>query len=320
MSTPKVKIVLPKPYGFCSGVKRALRLVQNAKRKAGSTPIITFGELIHNPQVLSELKKENIVSVRSLKELANYAGKNKPLVVIRSHGCVPEIKEAIRKMGFKIIDATCPTVSRVSKYAQQLYKEGYFVIVIGNKDHPEVKGILGHVPDKTQIAVYNSKIPKLLRNKIKKIALLAQTTITKEEFLGAITRFNVLDFEEVRIVNTLCREAQLRQNSCQNLKNCVELIIVIGGRNSANTKSLYKLASGARAKVIQVTTSQELLKSRVVRKMLAEPRSEITIGIISGASTPKEAVAEVVTTLKNLMQNAQLITKPNFRNLILRRS
>lgn len=309
MNTPRVKIIIPEPYGFCSGVKRALRLIQNALKKTSTVPIITLGELIHNPQVLLELKKANVVSVKSLNELTKYAGVKKAFVVIRSHGCAPEIKEAIRKMGFKIIDATCPTVNRVSRYAQQLYNEGYFVVVIGNKDHPEVKGILGHVPDKTRIAVYNSQIPQQLRNKAKKIALLAQTTITKEEFLSVIARFNVLDFEEVRIVNTLCKEAQLRQSSCQNLKNCVELIIVIGGRNSANTKSLCKLASGARAKVIQVTRSQELLKSRIVRKMFSKPRSEITIGIISGASTPKKAVTQVVATLKSLAQNARLITK-----------
>ncbi|MCS7258682.1 MAG: 4-hydroxy-3-methylbut-2-enyl diphosphate reductase [candidate division WOR-3 bacterium] len=300
---PKIKVVFAKPLGFCFGVKRALRLTLNARKKTKAGPVITFGELIHNPQVLSELRRSGIVSVENLNELSRYNVKDNPAVVIRSHGCAPEIKEAIKKMGFNIIDATCPTVRRVSKFAQVFSKKGYFVVIVGNKDHPEVKGILGHVKDQKCIAVYHAKLPQILRrNEVKKLVLLAQTTITKEEFLSAIKKFDFAEFDEIKIINTLCKEAQLRQRSCQNLKNHVELIIVIGGRNSANTKSLYKLASGARSKVIQITKSQELIKNKVVRKMLSESQHELKVGIISGASTPIEAVAEVVTTIKALAQ------------------
>jgi 4-hydroxy-3-methylbut-2-enyl diphosphate reductase len=299
-----IKIILSQPIGFCSGVKRAIKLVKKATKTYKE--VITFGPLIHNESVLKELESLGIRYVNSLKELKKLKSspKSSSVVVIRTHGLALDLKASIESLGYPIIDATCPTVKRVSEYVRKYTQEGYSVVIIGDAQHPEVRGILGHSAHPEAIKVYERTLPQKLKlMRVKKLLLLAQTTITAQEFFRPIQEFLVRDFQEIRIINTLCPEAQARQNSCQTLKKLVKLVIVVGERQSANTKSLYQILAAEQKPVIWIKSPGELKRNDILRGFLKKP--SLSLGIVSGASVPATLVYEVIEALKTLFKTSQ---------------
>jgi len=290
MRDKKVKVIVGEPTGFCSGVKRAIAIVKKEAKKAnGATAVYTLGPIVHNAEVVNELNRLGIKTIKT--EQFRRQNSKKPVVVIRSHGCAPAVVSEINKLGYRVIDATCPYVRRVQNHASQLKDDGYFTIVVGDKNHPEVKGIIGRAQPLAKVYHINS-IPNITRNSpfATKIGIIGQTTIPFERFQGAINSFHMRDYEEIRIFNTLCKESLNRQKTCKKIADKVDLLIVVGSRNSANTSSLVDIARKRRAKVYQVEDKSEL--QRKWFKALQR------IGVIAGASTPQSTVFDVVNQIK----------------------
>jgi 4-hydroxy-3-methylbut-2-enyl diphosphate reductase len=289
MNNNKIKVIIGRPQGFCSGVKRAIAIVKNeAQRIRGLTRVYTLGQIVHNGEVVNELKKLGVKTITNIKELKK-TNNTKPIVVIRSHGCAPEVITKIEKLGYRIVDATCPYVKRVQNQALRFKTDGYLTIVVGNKYHPEVQGILGYAKPLAKVYHSNSRYPS------NKIGIIAQTTVPFEYFQNAVNSFNIGHYEEIRIFNTICKESQQRQKTCQQIASKVDLMIVVGSRHSANTLSLTDIAKKIGTKVYQVEN-----KSELQRKWFNNLQR---IGVIAGASTPQNTVFEVVQIIKKISRN-----------------
>jgi 4-hydroxy-3-methylbut-2-enyl diphosphate reductase len=293
MRDKKITVIVGKPAGFCSGVKRAIAI---AKKEGRANPgqVYTLGSIVHNAQVVNELKKLNVktIGMNQLKPQTD----NRSVIVIRSHGCAPQVINKIRKLGYKLVDATCPIVRKVQNYAQQLKDGGYVTIVIGDKNHPEVKGIIGYAKPQARVYDANTKGSKSLS----RVGIVGQTTIPFRVFTDSINTFNITDYSEVRIFNTLCKESINRQKTCKKIADIVNLMIVVGSRNSANTASLVDIARKSRTKVHLVENRSELQKkwfSDLQRTRFADVEAG-RVGVIAGASTPENTVFEVVQDIK----------------------
>ena len=291
MQHNKIKVTVGKPTGFCSGVKRAIALVKHEAQQAkDGTFVSTLGPIIHNSEVVAELKQLGVKTITDIKKLKPITNR-KSIVIIRTHGCTAENIAKIKKLGYKVIDATCPYVRRVQNYALKFKKDGYTTIVVGDKNHPEVKGIMGYAKPLAKICDINSKTAnhKPISNRI---GIIGQTTIPFEYFQKAINSFNVGDYQEIRIFNTLCKEAINRQKICKKIAGKVDSMIVIGSRTSANTRHLADIAKTSNAHVHQVQDKSELR---------LDWRSNLQhIGVVAGTSTPQSTVFEVVKQIKKI--------------------
>ena len=285
----KIKIIIGEPAGFCSGVKRAIAIVKREAQKAKDiTDVYTLGPIVHNAEVVNELKSLGVKTISNIKELMK-TNKAKPVVVIRSHGCASEVIAKIENLGCRVVDATCPYVNRVQNQALKFKADRYLTVVVGDKHHPEVKGILGYARPLAKVFHSNS----VFRNN--KIGIIGQTTVPFEYFQNAVNSFNIGDHEEIRIFNTLCKESLNRQKICKRIANNVDLMIVVGSRHSANTISLAGIVKKIRTKVYQVENKRELQ-----RKWFNNLQR---IGVIAGASTPQDTVFEVVQTIKKISRS-----------------
>ncbi len=271
-----MKIYKARHGGFCFGVKRAIRLALDAVKNGES--IYSFGPLIHNRLAVDELQKKGIITVKGIREIKNKR------VIIRSHGINPEILKQLQKKGFEIIDATCPRVRRAQRFVEKLIDEGYFVIIIGEKDHPEIKGLLGYARGEAIIFNETLKIKKY------KLGIVPQTTLDIEHFNQAISHI-LPNATEVKIFNTICHETVLRIREAKRLARKCDAMIVVGGKNSANTTRLYEVCRHYKPSY-HIESAKEISKTWF--------KDVKTVGITAGASTPKKQVDQVVKRLKKL--------------------
>jgi len=293
MQNNKIKVTIGKPTGFCSGVKRAIALVkQQAQQAKNGTSVYTLGPIIHNSEVVNELKQLGVKTISNIKGLKPNTN-NKSIVIIRTHGCAPEGIAKIKKLGYKVIDATCPYVRRVQNYALKFKNDGYTTIVVGDKHHPEVKGILAYAQPLAKVFDVNSKL-KTQSSELNdsRIGIIGQTTIPSKLFQDAVSSFNFSDYQEIRIFNTLCKESLNRQKICKKIADEVDLMIVIGSKKSANTLTLVDIAKSNCSKVYQVENKSELQRNWLTNLQ--------RIGVIAGASTPQNTVFEVVQEIKKI--------------------
>ncbi|MFH1824000.1 MAG: 4-hydroxy-3-methylbut-2-enyl diphosphate reductase [Candidatus Firestonebacteria bacterium] len=289
-----MKVYLAENAGFCFGVKRAINLAgETAKNTKGK--VCTFGPIIHNPQVVTEFKRKGIIAVEDVSRI-----KEGSSIIIRTHGVSPDKVKEFKKKKLKIIDATCPFVKKAQKFAKQLTTEGYQVIVIGESEHPEVKGIRGftqleksanRIHNKNKAIVIGSvcevkKLPKLQR-----IGIVVQTTQSPENFKNIVMCL-LEKSNELKIFNTICDATKKRQNSSLKLTKKVDIIIVIGGYNSANTKHLAEVCESTAVPTYHIESSLDLKKDWFKGKK--------RVGITAGASTPDWVINEVVKNLKRL--------------------
>ncbi len=268
-----MNIRLAKNYGFCFGVKRALDIAKKTNDKAN-----TIGPLIHNPQVIAALEKNGIKAVSSLNKI------KQKKVIIRAHGVPDSVLKKLKKKN--IIDATCPFVKKAQHIAKISEKQGYQVIVVGEKNHPEVKGIVGNLKRKTVIESLND-LKKL--KKYRKIAIISQTTQSKAK-VNEIVKALKKKSKEVKVSDTICNATAERQIAAINLAKHSDLMIVIGGYNSANTKQLARLCS-------TLTTTKHIETTKDLKKQWF--KSKNNIGITAGASTPNYIVRDVIEKIKN---------------------
>ena len=270
-----MKTILAPKAGFCFGVKRALDLAMQTARETNKS-IYTLGPLIHNPQVVEDLSKKGIKVVKDLSDIPE------GVIIIRSHGVGPDIIDNARDRDLQVIDATCPFVKKAQELAKELNDQGYQVVVVGDKEHPEVTGIIGWTGH-TGIVVETPEQAEKLQP-LKKIGIISQTTQPEENF-NNIASVLQEKAEEVKAYNTICHATRDRQYAAAELARKVDVMIVIGGKNSANTQKLARLCAQTGTPTHHIETAAEFNREWLADKKL--------IGITAGASTPDWIIEEV---------------------------
>lgn len=285
-----MKVLLAEHCGFCPGVKNAIDLASEALRK--EEVVYSLGHIIHNDDEVQRLAKLGLKTVETIDEIPGGT------VIIRSHGAAPEQVDKLKEKGLKIIDATCVLVKKAQLIARQLEEQGYRVIVIGDRDHPEVKAISGGLGEAVVVAD-SSDLDKLFeennRPKLpvsKKLGLVAQTTQSLENFRSVLVRIAEEDLDELKVVNTLCREAIKRQKSAVQICKKVDIMFVLGGLHSSNTRRLANVCKKYNKETFHLQNWKEFDKSKVLGKKSA--------GVTAGASTPDWVISDFVEHLKAL--------------------
>ena len=268
--------------GVCFGVRRALRLADEAL--AAGTPVYGLGPLIHNPQEVARLTGQGFQVIDTLDEAEAGA-----TLLIRSHGLSPDVVAEARRRGHPIIDATCPLVRRVQTLATQLAQEGYQVIVAGDAAHPEVRAIQGHAP--TAVVVSEPAAVAGLEA-AEGVALVAQTTFSPEVFRQMAAALVQRPFGEVRVIRTICTATVARQRAAAELADRADVMIVIGGRNSANTNRLAEHCASHDVPTHHVEVADEVRPEWLAGR----PR----VGVTAGASTPQWIIDAVCERIRHL--------------------
>lgn len=273
-----MEVILADDYGFCYGVKRAIK---TAKDNADlSKKVCTLGPIIHNPQMVKALADEGIGTINSVDEMD--CGK----IIIRSHGVGPSVYNAIKAKGLELADATCPHVKKAQMSAKSLADEGFKVIIIGEKEHPEVKSIKEWAGENSLVLSTEKEASEL--SFIPKLGIVAQTTFSVASFNKIVTILLEKSYD-IRILRTICTATNKRQSAAIKLAQQVDMMLVIGGRNSANTTRLAQLCTD-HCKTHHIETVDELQDDwfNNIKK----------IGITAGASTPDWIIKEVYEKCK----------------------
>ncbi|MCK4401767.1 4-hydroxy-3-methylbut-2-enyl diphosphate reductase [bacterium] len=271
-----MKIEVANHSGFCFGVKRAIKIVEQTLKKEQN--IYCLGPIIHNPQVVKNLMSRGLKIIKDLSII------KEGILVIPAHGLEPKLIKKATKKGLKIIDATCPLVKKVQKHAEQLKKDKYHIIIIGDKNHAETKGIVGFCGTNFQVVENKSGIDIKRLQKEKKIGIVSQTTQSIWN-LREISMTVLLLSNELRIYNTICETTIRKQNAAKKLAKRSDVMIVIGGYNSANTKRLVEVSKETGVKTYHIETAQDI--------NFIWLKDKTKIGISAGASTSPETIKEV---------------------------
>ncbi len=277
-----MKLIIAENIGFCFGVKRAYEITLKATKETDLSCQM-LGALVHNEKVIEDLEERGLKFVSSLEEI-----EEKGVVVIRAHGVSDEVLECLKKKDVKIIDATCPFVKKAQNLARLLDKEGRRVVIIGEKNHPEVKAINGAIKNKGIVVESKEEVLKIDKNT--PVGIVAQTTQNEEKIKTLLDLFKK-NFKDIKTKETLCYAVTKRQKEVKELAKKVDVVLVIGSRSSANTQRLIEVASEHKKEVYGVEGKESLKKEWFIGK-------EKT-GIISGTSAPKWVIDEVIAELRN---------------------
>jgi len=275
-----MKIVVAKTAGFCMGVRRAVDMVLDASNLA-KEPIYTYGPLIHNPQVLQMLEEKKIFRIEKIPE------KGAGIVLIRAHGVPPEDEQALKEAGFDVINATCPRVVRVQVIIRRYAKQGYSTIIIGDKRHPEVIGLLGYAKGKGYTVTSLDALDEL--PKFEKAVVVAQTT-QNTSFYEDIKVWCSENAPHYRIFDTICGSTEKRQTEIRQLAVEHDAVVVVGGKQSGNTKRLAQIAAATGKPSFHVEDADELDIERL--------GSDKSIAITAGASTPNWTISDTVQKIE----------------------
>ena len=286
MENKEIKILLAAPRGFCAGVVRAIDIVKKAITKYGS-PIYVRHEIVHNKHVVSELKKRGAIFVEELSEIKDTS---RP-VIFSAHGVPKTIPEEAKNKKIFYIDATCPLVTKVHREAERHFKNGYKIILIGHKGHPEVIGTMGQIPEKNiQLIETTEDIQKIKSDK--PLAYVTQTTLSIDDTKDII---NLLKIKFPNIVGPIkediCYATTNRQAAVKKIAPLCEMFFVIGSENSSNSKRLVEVAKKAGCKNSELISFDSNLP---INKILKCNK----IGLSSGASAPEKLVQDFITKIK----------------------
>ncbi|NIM04027.1 4-hydroxy-3-methylbut-2-enyl diphosphate reductase [bacterium] len=279
-----MRLIFAKKLGFCSGVKRAISLAQsipkrNNKKGTVTNPVHTLGPLIHNPQEVERLEKRGVKAISRLNQIKTGT------LIVPSHGLPRSILKKIEKKRLKLIDATCPFVKRAQLLAKSLHNRGYHVVIVGQKSHPEVISLLSFANGDASVVETPVDVDKLKTTK--KIGVISQTTQSVEKFEKIVERLKT-KVKKLKIHNTICKETSQRQKEAKGLAEKSDLMIVIGGKNSANTARLYEICK-------KVTRAHHMESPAELR--LYSFNKKGVVGITSGTSTPDWIIRSVVKGL-----------------------
>ncbi len=282
-------IKLAKCAGFCYGVRRAVETVKKLKSDNPDKNIFVLGELIHNSQVIKELEELGITSLKELPEHGN------GICVVRSHGESPEVFEKIKLAGFEVFDLTCPDVKKVQQKAIELAKNGYYLVIVGKAEHPEVVAIKANALQFSNNVIVADSIQALLPyeqelKQHKKAGVVVQTTQMLSN-LNSIVSYLIPVTKELVIENTICGSTSARQSEAKELAKASDLMVVAGSKKSANTTHLAEILSGI-TKTIHIETADELY---LYKDLINNAQS---ISVTAGASTPPNVIDDVMTKLQ----------------------
>ncbi|MFQ7490202.1 MAG: 4-hydroxy-3-methylbut-2-enyl diphosphate reductase [Lachnospiraceae bacterium] len=279
-----MEVVLAKSSGFCFGVKRAVDRVY--EQLAENKKIYTYGPIVHNDDVVADLEEKGVKVLNTKEELTELTEGS---VVIRAHGVPKEIYEIMEQKNIECIDATCPFVKRIHKIVEKESAEGRRIIVIGNAKHPEVEGIRGWC--KTPATVIESREEALQFNGSKddKYCVVSQTTFNYNKFQELVEIFQKKGYDII-VANTICSATEERQKEASELAAKADVMIVIGGTHSSNTRKLYELCKSECENTYYIQTLADL--------QLELPNSVELVGITAGASTPNKIIEEVQNNVR----------------------
>ena len=278
-----MEVLLAEEFGFCFGVERAVEMVEGAVAEGGV--VRSLGPLIHNSQEMKRLEAQGVQTINAPAE----AGVN-DTAVIRAHGVTPQVQRDLEARAEKVVDATCPFVTKVQKLAERAAEEGRDVIVVGNPDHPEMIGVVGYAPNNTHVVRDASDVAGLPM--LHKPLVVSQTTIKLQTFLDAAEAVRAKSDAEPQIVNTICSATRDRQDAARALAGEVDAFYIIGGRHSSNSVKLLAVCKEQCDKSYLIETADEINS--------ADLAGINRVGVTAGASTPNWLINQVVDRLRSI--------------------
>ncbi len=285
-----MKILLAQSAGFCMGVDMALRkldsLLQQPARQAQPVSVYTLGPIIHNPQVLQDYAARGVCQVEDPREV-----QSGQTVVIRAHGIPKTIEAALQAKGVHLVDATCPKVKKAQLLIARQAAKGKIMVLLGEADHPEVRGLLSYAASGAYVLESEEDLDALIGENIGSCFLAAQTTQDQQRY-DRITQTLRRDLDaDIPVLDTICAATMNRQSEARNIAEQVQAMVVVGGRESGNTRRLVQVAEQAGIPCHHVETAEELPMDQF--------HGLHTVGITAGASTPKNVIQTVVQRLEN---------------------
>jgi len=286
-----MQVIKAKELGFCMGVRRAVEMMEHAAGELG--PITSLGSTVHNPQVVGKLRERGVDVIATIDEI------DARPVAITAHGVGPTVLGALEARGANIVDTTCPIVTRAQQWARKLTDEGFGVIVFGDPNHKEVRGILGWANGKVitmrTADELDAPLPEWMPSRV---GVLSQTTETETHFAAFVHKLLTTHMDhisELRVINTLCNATTSQQAATEELSAEVDLMIVVGGRESANTRHLAEVSRERGVETYHVEAADE------IERAWLDGREKV--GVAAGASTPDVVIDEVVARLHALAPN-----------------
>jgi 4-hydroxy-3-methylbut-2-enyl diphosphate reductase len=283
-----IEITIAPNAGACFGVVRAIKLaVQAATRgQEQATPVYSFGPLIHNPHVVSDLGSKGVKTVENPDDVKGGT------VILRSHGVQKQVEAKLKEQGVHVVDATCPLVKKPQRIASGLGAKGYFLIMVGDANHPEVRGVLSYFGSDRFLVTYNPDDIDKIPSEVDRVGIVAQTTI-EAKVLEEIVRRARLRFSDVQVHNTICDATSVRQSEAIELAMGADVLVVVGGKNSSNTNKLVKICRSYQADTYHIEELGEIKRAWFNGKR--------RIGVTGGASTPHEVVDKVGNHIAQLL-------------------
>ncbi|MFM9905555.1 MAG: 4-hydroxy-3-methylbut-2-enyl diphosphate reductase [Pyrinomonadaceae bacterium] len=288
-----MQVLLANEYGFCFGVERAVEMVEEAVN-AGDT-VRALGPLIHNEQEMQRLAHEGVTTISAPVQIGRLE-----TAVIRAHGVTPEVQRELEELAAKVVDATCPFVTRVQKLAARAAAEDRHVIVVGSPEHPEMIGVKGYAPDHAFVIRDETEVAALprLRNPL----VVSQTTIKAKTFFDTAEAIRSKTDDPVQIINTICSATKDRQEAARALAGMVDAFYIIGGRHSSNSVKLLAVCKEQCEKSFLIETGDEINASDLIGVK--------TVGVTAGASTPNWLIEQIVKQLEAIGRNQDAGLKP----------
>jgi len=283
-----MEVILAEHAGFCFGVTRAVDEVYKQIDKASGKKIYTYGPIIHNETVVSDLEKKGVRVVESPEDLKTIGD---GILIIRSHGIRKEIHEKIKDMGIEYVDATCPFVKRIHNIVEKESAEGKTIIVVGSATHPEVDGIVSYVSGPVYVIETLEEAERIQFPEGTELYIVSQTTFNQNKFQEIVEKFSNSRYN-VNVVNTICSATEERQTEAEDIAARVDAMIVIGGAHSSNSRKLYEICSKKCANTYFIQTLDDL--------HLELPKAVKLVGITAGASTPKNIIEEVQNYVRTI--------------------
>ena len=285
-----MEIIIGKTAGFCYGVKRAVEGTMKEIEKSQEN-VYCLGELVHNGEVIKKLES------RGLKIVENLENADKK-VIIRAHGIPKDIQDNARKLKIELIDFTCPKVLKIHEIANEYSQNGYYIFLTGTKTHPENVGTISYCGNNFFVIESEDEVMKALeefgKSKQKRLLLISQTTYSLEKFerIEYLIKEKLSKDVDLTVKNTICMATKLRQKETDEISKKVDFMIIIGGRNSSNTKKLFEIAKKNCDNTICIENEKEINLNKLVENS--------RIGIMAGASTPNESIKNVIDVLKSM--------------------
>ena len=282
-----MQVELAKSAGFCFGVQRAVDTIYKQIEENSAEKIYTYGPIIHNEEVIKDMEKKGVEVILSEEELKQIES---GIVIIRSHGVPKRICDLLDENGVRYVDATCPFVKKIHRIVEEKSRDGYHIVIIGNREHPEVMGIEGWAQGPATIIQTEEEARAFeLVPESEKVCVVAQTTFNYNKFKDLVEKFEKKGYD-ILVLNTICNATQERQVEAERIASQVDAMIVIGGKNSSNTRKLYEIC-------------QKECKDTYYIQSLGDFNPECvnsvrSVGITAGASTPNQIIEEVHTNVR----------------------